>query len=226
MDRSSVVAIAVAVSLALAVTVLVVVITVVMRRLGGGGRQDHKRPEAGTVLRPTLDTLKAATKTVRIPSLTLTPTDTEKRIDHWNNTWRFAALDQGSVEFTVKKEAGAVVSFADAPDYPKNGYALVIDERNNSTTGDLTSLSYLTRLPTMDAPINANAAIRNIELGASPQGTRVRMTFHHGYVEVYVNGTKVIAYNDPMPATQISYVGFGTCGLSSGTGELSNIVIS
>lgn len=221
--------IVIAVATLVALAVAAVVVAAVMRRRRQRKAGDHKRPEAGTVMKPTLDTLKtgaAAAKVVRIPSLTLTPTDTEKRIDHWNDKWRFAALDQGSVEFIVKKEAGAVVSFADAPSYPKNGYALVIDERNNSVAGDLTSLTYLTRLPTMDAPINANAAIRNIELGASPQGTRVKMTYDHGYIEVYVDGTKVLAYNDPMPATQISYVGFGTCGLLSGTGELSDIVIS
>lgn len=210
------------VALALAAVVVAAIMSRRRKQQKKASKDAHKRPEEGTVVKPTLETLAK----VRIPSLQLTPTDTEKRIDHWSDKWRFQRFDQGSVEFTVQKEAGVVVSFADAPSYPKNGYALVLDERNNSTTGDLTSMTYLTRLPTMDAPINANAAIRNIELGASPQGTVVKMTYDHGYIEVYVNGTRVLYFNDNLASTQIAYVGFGTCGLSSGSGVLSNIVIA
>jgi hypothetical protein len=172
---------------------------------------------------PTVDSemslLRGGGVTVEGP-LNLVPRDVEKRIDYWNDKWRFESLDVGSVEFDVHKESGVVVSFSDAPNYPKNGYALILDERNMS---DRMSMTYLTRLPAMDAPINANAAIRNAELQSVQH--HIKMTYDHGYIEVYMDGVKLLAYNDPMPPTQISYVGFGDCGMLSGSGKLTNIVI-
>lgn len=140
------------------------------------------------------------------------------------------------------------MTLADAPGYPKGGYAFVIDQRGGRTTNlsdTTTSATYLTRLPQMEAPASNSALVRNVELANVPR--HIDIDYRHGIIELYVDGVLAIGYNgaslrsigsrkhtqsltnrfaDPFPNSNISYVGFGTMGIKSGEGLVTNLVIT
>lgn len=164
--------------------------------------------------------------TVDGESLRIVPRDTLLKVEYWDDRWRFNQPDIGHVSFVVNKNSGLVVTIADAPGYPKGGYAFVIDQRGGKTTNlsdTTTSSTYLTRLPQMEAPASNSALVRNVELANVPR--KIDIDYRHGIIELYVDGVLAIGYNDPFPNSNISYVGFGTMGIKSGEGLITNLVI-
>lgn len=170
---------------------------------------------------------QAPTPSPAAATITLTPRDTNPRVEYWSDAWRFKQPDVGVISFDVVKESGLIVTIGNLAGYPKEGYSIIVDKRGGHETSyadTKTSMTYIARLPMMDGPAHNSAAVRNVELANIRR--HIVITYDHGYIEVFVDGLKVIAYNDPIPSAGMSYVGFGDLGLKSGVGTIDNLVIT
>lgn len=54
---------------------------------------------------------------------------------------------------------------------------------------------------------------------------RIDVFYRHGVIELYVDSVLAILYSDPFPVSNISFVGFGTMGIKSGEGLITDLVI-
>ena len=209
--------------LAVVAVVAVVVSIVVIKR-----KQKKQKPK-GAGVSATLDraNMPVATPEVSVPAIQLVPRDVDTHVETWSDDWHFAQPDRGTVSFDVQKDSGLIVSLADRPGHPHVGYAVTIDRRGGVMTNFLdtvTSMTYISRLPVMDAPINSSAMVRNVELDADTKH-HFDISYEHGYIEVSVDGRRVLACNDKLPTPGVQYVGLGDCGLKSGVGMITNLVI-
>lgn len=199
---------------------LVVVAVLVLQPSGGGKKQTQK------AVKPSNTAVAPTKKSDEGISFQIVPRDYDKRIEYWDDTWRFEQYDIGSVEFEVAKESGLIVTFSTHAGYPKDGYAVIFDQRGSGDTNlydSSTSVTYISRLPNINGAASAHANVRNVELAGTPR--HVRVTYQHGVIEVFVNGEGVLRYKDPAPPTQIQYVGFGHTGIQSGIGRISRMRI-
>ena len=159
-------------------------------------------------------------------SFQIHPKDYDKRIEHWDDAWRFPQYDRGTVEFDVMKESGLIVALSNTMGYPKGGYAVILDQRGSGDTqlsDSSTSNSYISRLPQINGAASAHANVRNVELSGTPR--HIKVTYEHGDIRVYVNNQMVLAYRDPAPDMKVQYVAFGHTGLKSGVGYIENMKI-
>lgn len=180
---------------------------------GGGGNGD-----SGTVL-PSGPGAPPVTTTV-------TPSDYDKRIENWDDRWRFRQPDTGTVSFDVTKPSGLIVCLSTRAGYAQDGYAVVIDARGSGDTDpfdDKTSVSYVSRLPQINGAISTHANARGVELAGKP--CRITVSYRSGYIEAARNGVVFLRARDRAPTPGVSYVAFGHTGLKSGVGLLQNIVV-
>ena len=157
----------------------------------------------------------------------IVPTSVHARVEQWNEQWRFAQPDSGRVSFDVQKECGLVITVCNAAGAPQDGYAVVIDQRGSNNFIDWSdrnmSTSYISSILAMDTPLNSTFGLaRNVEL-CMHQLHHIDLAYHHGSLQVAVDGRKILDYNDTMANPGMRYVGFGSTGLASGPGRITNL---
>ena len=158
---------------------------------------------------------------------TIIPRDYNQRIENWDDAWRFKQPDEGMVEFSISKPNGLIVVLSSTVGYAKEGYAVVIDQRGSGDQDpydQTTSVSYVSRLPSINGAATAHALARNVKLGGGRRH-KVRVVYDHGLLDVFVDGVRVLRYRDMMPAGSIQYVGLGSSGLISGVGHVTHMMI-
>jgi len=161
------------------------------------------------------------------PSVMLRPSDYNRRVEAWDDAWKLGQVDSGSVEFDVEKSHGLIVTLSTQVGAPRDGYAVVLDERGSGDTDPFESQvsnSYVSRLPQIEGPASAMANARNLKLGGSMR--HVRVSYAYGHVAVEMDGQRVLQYVDPAPRPGVQYVGFGHTGLRSGEGAIRNLQFS
>lgn len=183
--------------------------------------QDNKRMQGSAAV----DAAESVKK--QGESLVVETKDYDKRIEYWKDQWKFGQRDAGKVEFDVQKSSGVIVALSSATGYPRDGYAVILDEHGSKDIDpfdNATATSYVARLPNINGAAASHAIVRGSLLGGKKR--HVVITYQHGYVCVNIDGQDVLKYTDPFPSSNIHSVGFGSTGLQSGVGYISNLIIS
>lgn len=162
-------------------------------------------------------------------SFLLQPNSVHTKVEAWNPAWRFGQPDKGTVSFDVQKECGLVFTLSNTCGYPQSGYGIVIDRRGSNAFIDASdrkmSTSYLADVTSLDTPLNTSYGLKhNVEL-CSSRMHHIDLAYDHGSMQVFFDGTKILDFYDTQANPGVAYVGFGTTGLFSGPGRISNLVI-
>lgn len=160
-------------------------------------------------------------------SLEIVPTVPDKSVNNYDENWRFRQPGRGRISFDVQMANGLIVTLTGDPGMPRDGYAVVIDARGGQMTNyadTRISTTYVARITNLDYAANSTALTRGVSLGARSK-RHIDIVYKDGNLVLHVDGVQVLEFNDPYAVPTIQFCGFGSCGLSSGRGEITNLVI-